>query len=46
MPAQLFGTQHILYIVLSTVLGGGVLLAANRLARTEKQQKYVLRSLA
>ena len=46
MPAQLFGTQHILYIILSTVLGGGVLLAANKLARTEKQQKYVLRLLA
>lgn len=46
MPAQLFGAQHILYIVLSTVLGSGVLLAANKLAKTEKQRKTVLRLLA
>ena len=46
MPAQLFGAQHILYIILSTALGSGVLLTANKLARTEKQRQYVLRLLA
>ncbi len=46
MPAQLFGAQHILYIILSTALGSGVLLTAKKLARTEKQRQYVLRLLA
>lgn len=46
MPAQQFGVQHILYIILSTALGGGVLWTAHKLAKTEKQRQYVLRLLA
>ncbi len=46
MNPQLFGTEHILYIVLSTLLGSAVLLAAKKLAKTEKAQRYVLKSLA
>ena len=46
MNPQLFGTEHILYIVISTLLGSAVLLGAKRLARSEKSQQYVLKSLA
>ena len=46
MNPQLFGTEHILYIVISTLLGSAVLLCAKRLARSEKLQQYVLKSLA
>ena len=46
MNPQLFGTEHILYIVISTLLASAVLLGAKRLARSEKSQQYVLRSLA
>lgn len=46
MNPQLFGVEHILYIVLSTLLGSGVLLAARKLAKTEKSQVCVLKTLA
>ena len=46
MNPQLFGTEHILYIVITTLLASVVLLTAKRLAKTEKCQKYVLGALA
>ena len=46
MNPQLFGIEHILYIVISTVLGAGGLLAAKKWAKTEKSQLYVLKGLA
>lgn len=46
MNPQLFGAEHILYIALSTLLGSGVLLAARKLAKTEKSQVCVLKTLA
>ena len=46
MNPQLFGTEHILYIVISTLLASAVLLGAKKLARSEKLQQYVLKSLA
>lgn len=46
MNPQLFGVEHILYIALSTLLGSGVLLAARKLAKTEKSQVCVLKTLA
>ena len=36
MNPQLFGVEHILYIVISTILGAGGLLAAKKWAKTEK----------
>lgn len=46
MPAQLFGIEHILYIIISTVLGSVTLLYARKLAKTERSQKIFLRVLA
>lgn len=46
MPAKLFGFQHILYIVISAVLASAVLLAAQKWAKTEKQQQFFLKTLA
>ena len=46
MPPQLFGTEHILYIVLSTLLGSAYLLISKKLAKTEKAQNAVLKALA
>lgn len=46
MNPQLFGIAHILYIVLSTVLGAAGLFTANKLAKTERSQKLVLKILA
>lgn len=46
MHPELFGMEHSLYIVLSTLLGGGVLLAAKKLAKTEKSQNLILKTLA
>ncbi len=46
MNPQLFGAEHILYIAISTLLGSAVLLGAKKLARSEKSQQYVLKSLA
>ena len=46
MAPQLFGMEHILYIALSTLLGSGALLTAKKLAKTEKAQVCVLKTLA
>jgi len=46
MPAQLFGIEHISYIVLSTLLASIFLLISKKLAKTEKSQNTVLKSLA
>lgn len=46
MNPQLFGIEHILYIVLSTLLGSALLLGAKKLAKTERHQKAALKSLA
>ena len=46
MQPQLFGPEHILYIVISTVLCGGALLLGKKYAKTEKSQSLFLKSLA
>ena len=46
MSPQLFGIEHILYIIISTVLCGGALILAKRYAKTEKMQNVFLKSLA
>ena len=46
MAPQLFGIEHILYIVITTILGGAALLAAKKFAKTEKTQNIVLKLLA
>lgn len=46
MAPELFGTEHILYIVISTLLGGGILLAGWKLVKTEKSQAWFVKSLA
>lgn len=45
-PAELFGIEHILYIVISTVVCTMAILAAKKFARTEKTVAIVLKSLA
>jgi hypothetical protein len=45
MGPQLFGTEHILYIVITAILGGGGLLLAKKFAKTEKVQTYILKGL-
>lgn len=46
MSPQLFGTEHILYIVITTLLGGGGLWTAKYLAKTQKAQRWALHGLA
>lgn len=46
MNPQLFGVEHILYIVISTVLGVAVLLTAKKFARTDGAQSNVVKILA
>jgi hypothetical protein len=43
---QLFGPEHILYIVISTVLCGGTLLLRKKFAKTEKSQNVFLKVMA
>ena len=45
MRADLFGTEHILYIVISTLLASGLLLSAKKLAKTDKMQTYFVKAL-
>ena len=45
MAPQLFGIEHILYIVITTILGAGGLLLAKKFAKTEKAQSNVLKLL-
>lgn len=46
MNPQLFGVEHILYIVISTFVCGGALLVAKKIAVTEKSQTVFLKVLA
>lgn len=43
---KLFGIEHILYIVITAVLGGLGLFFAYKYAKSEKSQKIILKSLA
>ena len=46
MNPELFGIEHILYIIISTLVGGGAIILMKRLAKTENSQKIALKSLA
>ncbi|MBE6983915.1 MAG: hypothetical protein E7435_06555 [Ruminococcaceae bacterium] len=46
MRAELFGPEHIAYIVISTILGCAYLLLAKKYAKTEKAQSRALKILA
>lgn len=46
MNPQVFGVEHILYIVISTVLGGGSIFLAKKFLKTEKWQTVFLKILA
>jgi hypothetical protein len=46
MPPQLFGIEHILYIVITTVLASVGLIFAKKYAKTEKVQAIVLKGIA
>ena len=46
MAPQLFGIEHMLYIVITTILGGAGLLLAKKFAKTDKAQRNVLKLLA
>ena len=46
MVPQLFGTEHILYIIITTILGGAGLFLAKKFAKTEKAQSDILKLLA
>ena len=46
MAPQLFGIEHILYIIISTVLCGGGLLVAYKYAKNEKTQTIILKGIA
>lgn len=45
MAPQLFGIEHILYIVITAIAGGAGLLFAKKFAKTEKAQSNVLKLL-
>ena len=46
MVPELFGIEHILYIIISTLLGGGSLFFAYKYLNDEKRQKIILKILA
>lgn len=46
MAPQLFGTEHILYIIISTLVAATALLLCKKHAKTERAQKIVLLVLA
>ena len=46
MAPELFGTEHILYIVISTIIGVGGILAAYKYVKSEKGRTIFLKSLA
>lgn len=46
MAPQLFGIEHILYILISTVVAGGALLLGKKYAKTERAQRIFLLVLA
>lgn len=46
MNPQLFGMEHILYIIITTLLGSAALLLAKKFAKTEKTQVHILKLMA
>ena len=46
MGPQLFGTEHILYILISALIAVASLLLCKKHAATERSQKIVLRVIA
>ena len=46
MAPQLYGTEHILYIIISTLVAATALLLCKKHAKTERAQKIVLQVLA
>ena len=46
MAPEIFGIEHILYIIISTILGGGGLFFVYKYAKSEKIQTVILKSLA
>ena len=46
MNPQLFGTEHILYIIISTMIGGGTVFCIKKFCKDEKNQKIVIKALA
>ena len=46
MAPQLFGIEHILYIIISTVVGSAALLLAKKYAKSEKQIRIFLKAVA
>ena len=46
MAPQLFGIEHILYILISTVVGAAALLLGKKYAVSEKAQNIFLKVLA
>lgn len=46
MCPQLFGIEHILYIIISTIVGGGIVFCAKRYCKDEKSQGVVIKALA
>ena len=46
MNPQLFGTEHILYIILSAVAAAAALLTAKKFLKTEKAQTVFVKTLA
>jgi hypothetical protein len=46
MPAELFGIQHIIYIIISTILGCILVILSKRFALSTKSQKIILKSVA
>ena len=46
MAPQLFGIEHILYLIISTVVSSAALLLAKKYAKTEKSQQIFLKAVA
>lgn len=46
MPAELFGIEHILYLIISTLICGSFLLLTKRFAKSEREQRIALKCLA
>ena len=46
MAPELFGIEHILYIVISTIIGGASLYLSYKYAKDEKKQNIILKVLA
>ena len=46
MAPQLFGIEHILYIIISTIVGSAILILSFKYAQGEKERTFVLKGLA